>query len=465
MIKNLKSWIKELTMMQQLLGVIFLFITLFLASFFLYINGNVNSFVTQQMTQVLTRAQNNTINNYYNSGRQNDPEYIYNDLNTVNAIYTVDNRQYFSIDYIERVRRLEIEEEIRFHVAAQQTESTVYQSANRHKVLYRITKSAGDGTVFVTVLSNDYQGQFKQQLLSSVINALVLVVSILFVILLMWVSYIIAPLNQIRNFINKIKNDEAVSLSIDRKDEIGQVANALVEMNAEIKRQELIKEELIQNISHDLKTPIATIKSYSESIKDGIYPYETLENSVDVIIEHADRLEKKVQSLLLLNRVGYLVADRDVGTVDMYQVVEKVLLSIKAINPEILIVTNLEHAEFYGNEEPWRVVIENLLDNAFRYAKSVITISLREGYISIENDGPQISRERVEKLFKPYEKGSDGQFGLGLSIVYRVVTAYGFEVYAENLESGVIFRIEKLLEDKKKLKQNKKSNKKSKDED
>ena len=457
MIKNLKNWIKELSMMQQLLGVIFLFVTLFLAAFYLYINGNVNTFVTEQMTQVLTRAQNNTINNYYNSGTQINSAYIYNDLNTINAIFTANNQEYYSTDYQERIQLLGIEKEIRFHAAAQQQESVVYQSSNRNHVLYRITKTV-DGTIFVTVLSNDYQSQFKQQLLSSVINALMLVVSALFIILLVWVSYIIAPLNQIRNFIQKIRNDEEAKLSIDRKDEIGQVANALVEMNKEIKRQEQIKEELIQNISHDLKTPIATIKSYSESIKDGVYPYETLENSVDVIIEHANRLEKKVQSLLLLNRVGYLVTNRDVGTVDMYQVVEKVLLSIKAFNPKIKIYANLEHVEFYGDDEPWRVAIENILDNAFRYAKTAITITLSEDQISIENDGPQISKERVEKLFKPYEKGSDGQFGLGLSIVHRVVTAYGCEVYAENGESGVIFRIAKLQENKKKSKPNKKAN-------
>ena len=54
-------------------------------------------------------------------------------------------------------------------------------------------------------------------------------------------------------------------------------ADALVTMKDELTRQEKAKEEMIHNISHDLKTPIATIKSYSESIKDGIYPYGTLE--------------------------------------------------------------------------------------------------------------------------------------------------------------------------------------------
>lgn len=71
------------------------------------------------------------------------------------------------------------------------------------------------------------------------------------------------------------------------------MAEAIVDMTDELSAQERIREEMIQNISHDLKTPIATIKSYSESIKDGIYPYDTLEKSVDVIIEHADRLERK----------------------------------------------------------------------------------------------------------------------------------------------------------------------------
>lgn len=101
-------------------------------------------------------------------------------------------------------------------------------------------------------------------------------------------------------------------------------------MKEELDKQEKIKEEMIQNISHDLKTPIATIKSYGESIKDGIYPYETLEKSVDVIIEHADRLEKKVYSLIMLNKLGYLTDDGMAGdTLDMSAVINKAILSLK----------------------------------------------------------------------------------------------------------------------------------------
>jgi two-component system sensor histidine kinase CssS len=96
---------------------------------------------------------------------------------------------------------------------------------------------------------------------------------------------------------------------------------------------------------------------------------------------------------------------------------------------------------FHGEEEPWRITVENLIDNALRYAKTTIRIRLRENELCVINDGKAISEDRIDKLFRPYEKGSDGQFGLGLSIVYKVCTTYGYHVTAENLQEGVSFRI------------------------
>ena len=63
---------------------------------------------------------------------------------------------------------------------------------------------------------------------------------------------------------------------------LGEMATAIVKMNDELKKQDKAKEDMIHNIRMISKTPIATIKSYAESIKDGIYPYGTLESSVDV---------------------------------------------------------------------------------------------------------------------------------------------------------------------------------------
>ena len=66
---------------------------------------------------------------------------------------------------------------------------------------------------------------------------------------------------------------------------------------------------------------------------------------------------------------------------------------------------------------------------------------LSEHELSVYNDGPPMTDDRISKLFKAYEKGSDGQFGLGLAIVHKVVTSYGFVPSAFNVDRGVIFKI------------------------
>ena len=92
--------------------------------------------------------------------------------------------------------------------------------------------------------------------------------------------------------------------------------------------------------------------------------------------------------------------------------------------------------------------MENLVDNALRYANRVIRLELNPGELKVINDGQKIEEDRLNKLFKPYEKGTNGQFGLGLSIVYKIVTTYGYRITAENLADGVCFRIWKELDKK-----------------
>lgn len=308
-----------------------------------------------------------------------------------------------------------------------------------------------DEAVLVSITYSNNMDKFESTLVKSVVYITVIVVGFFFIILMMWVITLIHPLNQMRNYIERVKLGKDAELHVNRKDEIGELADALISMRDELKKQEKTKEEMVHNISHDLKTPIATIKSYGESIKDGIYPYDTLEKSVDVIIENADRLENKVHSLLFMNRVEYLISQDCEGiSSNMKEVVEKVILNIKVIKPEIEITTDLEEIYFDGLAEPWRVVVENIIENALRYAKTKIEVHLtEEDGLTIANDGPCMDEERIKVLFKPYEKGQGGKFGLGLSIVSKVVNANHFEVCGENTADGVIFRITREQPEKK----------------
>lgn len=114
-------------------------------------------------------------------------------------------------------------------------------------------------------------------------------------------------------------------MHIQREDEIGVLSSSLIEMKEEIDRQNEIKEEMIHNISHDLKTPIALIQTYAQSIKDDIYPYGDKDSSVDVILENTDRLEKKVKSLLYLNRLDYISGQIGDETCSMKELIEHIV--------------------------------------------------------------------------------------------------------------------------------------------
>lgn len=330
-----------------------------------------------------------------------------------------------------------------FEAVPEEVRSGMYQEDGR-TYYYRMEKLPGAAgpMILVTYMNDLYASQFRESLINSTVYVIIIVFFLMLMATLIWVFSIIRPLNQIRSYISQIKQGKDVDLYINRGDEIGDLADELVTMKDELSRQDKAKEEMIHNISHDLKTPIATIKSYSESIKDGIYPYGDLDSSVDVILHNAQRLEEKVHNLLYLNRVEYLVSSDASGVVtNMKDVVEQVVLNSAVIRPEIEIITDVEEVFFDGLIEAWRVSIENIMENAFRYAKTYIKIQVRENDLRISNDGPKMPEDRIDTLFRPYEKGEGGRFGLGLSIVSKVTKANNYLVQGYNLDDGVCFRI------------------------
>lgn len=445
--KRFNEFIKQLSLTQQLFALIFFFVTFFAVFFFVYVNGSVNNAIKEQIFKSLDDTQstlisaNATLDAYSNASNiENYPVMIKNGdtpilIAPAEKNIDTNSREWEQIrNDLLKVMRGNLE---KYH--------GIFKNASNDLDSYYSILRITDKQYLISKTYSDNMDKLENVLVNSVVYITVIVVGFFFIVLMMWVITLIHPLNQIRNYIERVKLGKDAELHVNRKDEIGELADALVSMRDELLRQEKTKEEMIHNISHDLKTPIATIKSYGESIKDGIYPYDTLEKSVDVIIENADRLEAKVHSLLFMNRVEYLISQDCEGiSSNMQEIVETVVQNTKFIKPEITIQTDLEEVWFDGLAEPWRVAVENILENALRYAKTTIDIHLSEEEgLTIANDGPCMDEDRIKVLFKPYEKGQGGKFGLGLSIVSKVVNAHHYEVCGENTADGVIFRINK----------------------
>lgn len=454
---------KKMSLTQQVLIMILLFISFFGIFFIFYLNNNIETTMANQMYMTMANRQQPIISLMESgfAGEDNIYEYLAADSIQTNCIINNKTITVLNPDENQKTSRSFYEYLVErsqslIYESDETDQGTIIHQGERYYYRMQVVETALGDRVLVSFMNDTYPQSIKNTLVDSTVYATILAFCVFIIIMMVWVFSIIHPLNQIKNYIAQVKQGKEVELHLNRDDEIGEVANELINMKDELQKQEKVKEEMIHNISHDLKTPIATIKSYSESIKDGVYPYGTLEKSVDVILDNANRLEAKVHNLLYLNRIEYLITSDAEGVVtNMKEVVEEVVLNSAVIRPEISIITDVEEVFFDGLLESWRVCIENIMENAFRYAQSYIKIQVRENDLQISNDGPKMPEDRIEALFRPYEKGEGGRFGLGLSIVSRVVKANKYHVKGYNTEDGVCFRIYR-DEPKQKKKQNEK---------
>lgn len=338
--------------------------------------------------------------------------------------------------------------------AAIQSEMTqkYTQVENDRTLLYVIKKTSGDGGSG-KLLSYSW-GTYRNELAGGLYRKLMLLMIAAMVI--SWVpSWLVSrhltrPLVAIENHVLKIgSKDWFEPLTLNRRDEIGRLALAFENMRERLVRQDQAQQTYLQNISHSLKTPLMVIQSYTKAILDGIYPKGDLTSSLLIIKKEAEHTNRLVQDLVLLNKINYL-STREIKSesVSMPRLISEIADKLKSRRPELQWEIELSDFSLMGDEDQWKIVVENLLDNATRYALSTIQIIQRSGqdetagwWLRIWNDGIPIDENYQVKIFEPYCTGQGGQSGLGLAIVKHIIDLAGRKVWAENEEGGVAFYI------------------------
>ncbi|MCL2521903.1 MAG: HAMP domain-containing histidine kinase [Erysipelotrichales bacterium] len=240
--------------------------------------------------------------------------------------------------------------------------------------------------------------------------------------------------------VKKIKNIES-GISIDSTiikpiNELDSLAESIIAMQNTIEENESIKREMLQNVSHDFKTPISVIRSYAEAVKEGVEGMEGL----DVIIRQTENINRKVQKLIEITKLDYL-EEVELAKCNLKEIIESILLNYK--HEKITIETDLVETFWIGNDDYYYSIFDNLIDNACRYGKSLVKIILNDCSFSVFNDGEKIAENFIDKMFLPYEKSFNGQTGLGLSIVKRITSRIDLNITVNNLENGVEFLISK----------------------
>lgn len=259
-------------------------------------------------------------------------------------------------------------------------------------------------------------------------------------------AYISKPLKELENYTKRIANkDWNNSIEVKSDDEIGSLARCMNSMQKELKHAEENEKMFLQRISHDLKTPVMVIMSHAEAIIDGVY-IDSVERTAEIIKDEAISLEKKIRQMLYLNTLDYVLENNiENQGIDLNNVLCKMLDRFEAFNFHIKLEWCEDNVIVFGNEDKIKISIENILDNALRYAKNKIILSLKKeenfAVLEIYNDGSNIENKSIDRIFDNLYKDKTGNFGLGLAISKKIIDFYGGEIKAVNREVGVSFII------------------------
>ena len=266
---------------------------------------------------------------------------------------------------------------------------------------------------------------------------------------------IIKPLEQINSVAGKIsKGEVGKRVSINSNDEIGELAKSFNSMADSLEEVEKNRREFISNVSHELRSPITSIKGFISGILDGVIPKEKENYYLSIAYEEIQRLTRLINDLLDLTAIESGKFKLKIGRIDVNEIIRLTVIKSetrikdKKLNVEVCFSEDMQFAA--GDRDRIIQVLTNLLDNAIKYVNeggNIIITSKAKGekvFVSIFNDGPNISNEDEKHIWERFYKSDKSRTtkistGLGLPIVRNILTQHGEDIKVDNKEDGVTF--------------------------
>lgn len=272
--------------------------------------------------------------------------------------------------------------------------------------------------------------------------------------------FIARPLRRLAQAADSLRLTGATRLTLPdvskRKDEIGALGHSLEAMTGALADRIDANERFAADVSHEIKNPLASIKSAVESARNAREP-EQQNQMLGIVAQDVQRLDRLVTDIARASRIEAETARSDLDRVDLGGMLfelarayapapdeeARVFVTFRGARPDGAIVL--------GQAGPLGQVFRNLIDNARSFSPEGGTVTLsaevvrgRDGAVvraTVEDQGPGIPAENLETVFQRFytqrPKGAafGGNSGLGLSIARQIVTAHGGRIYAENLDA------------------------------
>jgi len=289
----------------------------------------------------------------------------------------------------------------------------------------------------------------------SVATRWVLIISVAISILLtlIVVKRIVKPIKQLNRATREVaQGNFEVKVSHSGDDEMGDLVRNFNVMTQELKNIEYLRKDFVSSVSHEFKTPIASISGFAKVLKNNQLDETQRMEYTEIIINETERLSKLSSNLLRLSSLeNQLIIDRSKG----FELDEQIRRTILLLEPKwsakmLEFELELEPIIFYGDEELLQNVWINLLDNAIKFSnkhgKLYIKTSKQTHFITVEitDYGAGMNVSTTKRIFEKFYQGdsshkSDGN-GLGMSIVKRIVDLYSGMIHIQSApDEGTTF--------------------------
>lgn len=288
-------------------------------------------------------------------------------------------------------------------------------------------------------------------------------IAILTIVLWRFLNRLGANITKLKLFASRADHNESLeteNLIAFPDDELGEIAERIIKIYKRLQttrqEQDVLKRQLTQNIAHELKTPVASIQGYLETIIDNPHIDE---RTKQLFLQHSyaqsQRLTALLQDISTLNRMDDAPDMMEYTDVDISQMVANIVKesTLEMEKLSMVFVNDLPpNLIIQGNQSLLYSIFRNLTDNAINYAGegTTITLSAEENedqwLFTFKDNGNGVRNEHLARLFERFyrvDKGRSrkmGGTGLGLAIVKNAVIMHGGTIQAHNnMEGGLRF--------------------------
>jgi signal transduction histidine kinase len=239
--------------------------------------------------------------------------------------------------------------------------------------------------------------------------------------------------------------------------ELRVLAEAFNDMADNLDREDQLRRNLVADVAHELRTPLAILQGTTEALLDGVdQPTPEVLGSLHDEVTRLRRLVADLETLAAAEAAGLRLHSRDSELADVATGATDLLRPL-ADEQELTLVTDIHPAPTFGDPDRLQQVAVNLIANAIKFTPAGGTITVRtavtggRAVLEVSDTGPGIRADEIAHVFERFWRGTNGATasgsGIGLAVVAELVTAHHGDVHATNNDTaGVCFTVSLPLE-------------------